>query len=58
MLLIYMWVGIAALGAASTMFFDPRYIAGAMVAAIVVAVVVTLVPLLKRGRAAPSDLAD
>ena len=47
-LLIYLWVGIVALGAASTIFFDPRYTGGVMLAAIVVAVVVTLIPLLRR----------
>jgi len=35
-LLIYLWVGIVALGAASTIFFDPRYTGGVMLAAIVV----------------------
>jgi UDP-GlcNAc:undecaprenyl-phosphate GlcNAc-1-phosphate transferase len=48
-LLIYLWVGIVALGAASTIFFDPRYTGAVMLAAIVVAIVVTLIPLL-RGR--------
>ena len=47
-LLIYLWVGIVALGAASTIFFDPRYTGGVMLAAIVVAMVVTLIPLLRR----------
>ena len=47
-LLIYLWVGIVALGAASTIFFDPRYTGAVMLAAIVVAVVVTLIPLLRR----------
>ena len=36
-LLIYLWVGIVALGAASTIFFDPRYTGAVMLAAIVVA---------------------
>ncbi len=49
-LLIYLWVGIVALGAASTIFFDPRYTGAVMLAAIVVAVVVTLIPLLRRPR--------
>ena len=47
-LLIYLWVGIVAFGTASTIFFDPRYAGGVMLAAIVVAVVATLVPLLRR----------
>ena len=47
-LLIYLWVGIVALGAASTIFFDPRDTAAVMGAAILVAVVVTLIPLLRR----------
>src|SRR4029078_7642107 len=48
-LLVYLWVGIVALGAASTIFFDPRYTGAVMLAAILVALVVTLIPLL-RGR--------
>ena len=47
-LLIYLWVGIVAFGTASTIFFDPRYAGGVMLAAIVVAIVVTVIPLLKR----------
>jgi UDP-GlcNAc:undecaprenyl-phosphate GlcNAc-1-phosphate transferase len=47
-LLIYLWVGIAAFGAASTIFFDPRDTGAAMLAAILVAIVVTLIPLLRR----------
>ena len=43
-LLIYLWVGIVALGAASTIFFDPRYTGAVMLAAILVAIVVTLIP--------------
>ena len=31
-LLIYLWVGIVAFGAASTIFFDPRYTGGVMLA--------------------------
>ncbi len=46
-LLIYLWVGIVALGAASTIFFDPRYTGAVMLAAIVVAIVITLIPLLR-----------
>lgn len=48
-LLIYLWVGIVALGAASTIFVDPRYTGAVMLAAILVAMVATLIPLL-RGR--------
>ncbi|MCV7210578.1 undecaprenyl/decaprenyl-phosphate alpha-N-acetylglucosaminyl 1-phosphate transferase [Mycolicibacterium canariasense] len=47
-LLIYLWVGIVAFGAASTTFFDPRYTGAVMLAAIVVAGIVTLIPLLRR----------
>jgi UDP-GlcNAc:undecaprenyl-phosphate GlcNAc-1-phosphate transferase len=47
-LLIYLWVGIVALGAASTVFLDPRYTGVVMLAAIAVAMVVTLIPLLRR----------
>jgi hypothetical protein len=46
-LLIYLWVGVVALGAASTIFFDPRYSGAVMLAAIAVAVVVTVIPLLR-----------
>ena len=53
-LLIYLWVGIIAVGAASTIFFDPRYTGAVMLAAILVAIVVTLIPLL-RGRDGQSD---
>ncbi len=48
-LLIYLWVGIVAFGTASTIFFDPRYTGAVMLAAIVVAIVVTVIPLLRRG---------
>jgi len=48
-LLIYLWVGIVAFGTASTIFFDPRYAGGVMLAAAVVAVVVTVIPVLRRG---------
>ncbi|GAA2530772.1 glycosyltransferase family 4 protein [Mycolicibacterium diernhoferi] len=51
-LLIYLWVGIVALGAASSIFFDPRQTLAVMLAAILVAGVVTLIPLL-RGRNRP-----
>ncbi|ODQ89013.1 undecaprenyl-phosphate alpha-N-acetylglucosaminyl 1-phosphate transferase [Mycolicibacterium flavescens] len=47
-LLIYLWVSIVCFGAASTIFFDPRYSGAVMLAAIVVAVIVTLIPLLRR----------
>jgi UDP-GlcNAc:undecaprenyl-phosphate GlcNAc-1-phosphate transferase len=46
-LLIYLWVGIIAFGTASTIFFDPRYTGAVMLGATVVAVVVTLIPLLR-----------
>jgi UDP-GlcNAc:undecaprenyl-phosphate/decaprenyl-phosphate GlcNAc-1-phosphate transferase len=49
-LLIYLWVGIVAFGTASTIFFDPRYAGAVMLAAIVIAVVVTVIPLLRRGQ--------
>jgi UDP-GlcNAc:undecaprenyl-phosphate GlcNAc-1-phosphate transferase len=48
-LLIYLWVGIVAFGAASTIFVDPRYTGAMMAAAILVAIVVTLIPVLRRG---------
>jgi UDP-GlcNAc:undecaprenyl-phosphate GlcNAc-1-phosphate transferase len=48
-LLIYLWVGIVAFGAASTIFVDPRYTGAVMLAAIVVAGIVTVIPLLRRG---------
>ncbi|MGE5945132.1 MAG: undecaprenyl-phosphate alpha-N-acetylglucosaminyl 1-phosphate transferase, partial [Betaproteobacteria bacterium] len=47
-LLIYLWVGIVALGAASTIFFDPRYTGAVMLGAILLAAVFTLIPLLRR----------
>ncbi|MBX7433563.1 undecaprenyl/decaprenyl-phosphate alpha-N-acetylglucosaminyl 1-phosphate transferase [Mycobacterium sp. Y57] len=53
-LLIYLWVGIVAFGAASTIFFDPKDTAAVMAGAIVVAVIVTAIPLL-RGRETPAD---
>ena len=46
-LLIYLWVGVVALGAASTIFVNPRYAGAVMLAAFVVAGVVTVVPLLR-----------
>jgi UDP-GlcNAc:undecaprenyl-phosphate/decaprenyl-phosphate GlcNAc-1-phosphate transferase len=54
-LLIYLWVGIVAFGAASTIFVDPRYIGAVMVAAILVAGVATLIPLLRRSGAEYDD---
>jgi UDP-GlcNAc:undecaprenyl-phosphate GlcNAc-1-phosphate transferase len=48
-LLIYLWVGIVAFGAASTIFVDPRYTGAVMLGAIVIAGIVTLIPLLRRG---------
>ncbi len=57
-LLIYLWVSIVALGAASTIFFDPRYTGGVMLAAILVAIVVTLIPLLRRSEEPYDGLYD
>ncbi|MGP4054482.1 glycosyltransferase family 4 protein [Mycobacterium sp. 4D054] len=57
-LLIYLWVGIAALGAASTIFFDPRHTGAVMAGAVVVAIVVTLIPLLGRRNGAPDEVYD
>jgi UDP-GlcNAc:undecaprenyl-phosphate GlcNAc-1-phosphate transferase len=48
-LLIYLWVGIVAFGTASTIFFDPRYTGAVMLVAIEVAIVETVIPLLRRG---------
>ncbi|MFM9035846.1 MAG: glycosyltransferase family 4 protein [Mycobacterium sp.] len=53
-LLIYLWVGLVALGAASTIFFDPRYTGAVLLAALAVAVLVTVVPLI-RGENMPDD---
>jgi UDP-GlcNAc:undecaprenyl-phosphate GlcNAc-1-phosphate transferase len=47
-LLIYLWVGIVAFGAASTIFFDPRHTAAVMLGAIIIAGVATVIPLLRR----------
>jgi len=47
-LLIYLWVGIVAFGAASTIFFNPRHTAAVMLGAIVVAGIATVIPLLRR----------
>jgi len=57
-LLIYLWVGIVALGAASTIFFDPHHTAAVMVAAILVAIVVTLIPLLRRRNGSFDEVYD
>jgi UDP-GlcNAc:undecaprenyl-phosphate GlcNAc-1-phosphate transferase len=48
-LLIYLWVGIVAFGAASTIFVDPRYTGAVMLAAILIAGIATAIPLLRRG---------
>ena len=53
-LLIYLWVGLVALGAASTIFFDPRYTGAVLLGAVAVAVVVTVIPLV-RGENRPDD---
>jgi UDP-GlcNAc:undecaprenyl-phosphate GlcNAc-1-phosphate transferase len=47
-LLIYLWVGIVAFGTASTIFFDPRDTGEVMLGAIAIAVIATLIPLLRR----------
>lgn len=47
-LLIYLWVGIIAFGAASTIFFNPRVTGAVMLGAIVVAGLATVIPLLRR----------
>lgn len=47
-LVIYLWVGIAAFGTASTIFFDPRSAGAVMLAAVIIAIVVTMIPLLRR----------
>jgi UDP-GlcNAc:undecaprenyl-phosphate GlcNAc-1-phosphate transferase len=54
-LLIYLWVGLVALGAASTIFVDPRYTGAVMLAAIAVAVVVTVIPLIRGENMADDD---
>lgn len=54
-LLIYLWVGIVALGAAGAIFFDPRYTGAVMLAAIAVAVVVTVIPLWRDRGAVDTD---
>jgi UDP-GlcNAc:undecaprenyl-phosphate GlcNAc-1-phosphate transferase len=47
-LIIYLWVGIVAFGMASTIFFNPRDTAAVMAGAIAIAVIATLIPLLRR----------
>lgn len=47
-LLIYLWVAIVAFGAAGTIFFNPRYTGAVMLGAMLIAIVVTLIPLLRR----------
>ena len=47
-MVFYLRVGFLAFGAASTIFFDPRYTGAVMLAATVVAIIVTLIPLLRR----------
>ncbi|MCH9736662.1 MAG: undecaprenyl/decaprenyl-phosphate alpha-N-acetylglucosaminyl 1-phosphate transferase [Actinomycetia bacterium] len=54
-LIIYLWVGIVALGAAGSIFFDPGHTAAVMAGAILIAIVATLIPLL-RDRDDPSEL--
>ena len=51
-------VPLIALGAASTIFFDPRYTGAVMLAAILVAIVVTLIPLLRRREDRVSGMYD
>lgn len=47
-LIIYLWVAIIAFGAASTIFFEPRYAGAVVVGAIGIAIVATVIPLLRR----------
>ena len=44
--------------AASTIFFDPRYTGAVMLAAILVAIVITLIPLLRRRDDDPEAVYD
>jgi len=46
-MVIYLWVCIVAMGAASTIFIGPRYSGAVMLVAIVIALVVTVIPLLR-----------
>lgn len=57
-LLIYLWVGIVAFGAASTIFFDPADTAAVMAGAIVVAVIATAIPLVRRGDSPADSMYD
>ncbi|CAJ1500756.1 MULTISPECIES: glycosyltransferase family 4 protein [Mycobacteriaceae] len=57
-LLIYLWTAIVAFGAAGTIFFDPRYTGAVMLGAMLIAIVVTLIPLLRRGGASEDDPYD
>ncbi len=52
-LLIYLWVGVVALGAASTIFVDPRYTGAVMLAAFLVAGIVTVIPLVRGDSGSP-----
>ena len=45
-LLIYLWVSIVAFGAAGTIFFNPRYTAMVVLAAIGLATMITLIPVI------------
>lgn len=54
-LIIYLWVGIVALGAASAIFFDPRRSGLVMLGVTAVAVVATVVPLLRGDGPEDSD---
>jgi len=47
-LLICLWGGIVAFGTASTIFFNPRDTAAVMLGAIAIAVIATMIPLLRR----------
>jgi UDP-GlcNAc:undecaprenyl-phosphate GlcNAc-1-phosphate transferase len=57
-LLIYVWVGIVAFGAAGTIFFNPRATAMVMLAAMVVAGVATVIPLMRRDEGAQEAARD
>ncbi len=48
-------MGLIALGVASTIFFDPRYTGAVMLAAVAVAVVVTVIPLIRGDDMADDD---
>nr|CRL75970.1 UDP-phosphate alpha-N-acetylglucosaminyltransferase [Mycolicibacter nonchromogenicus] len=53
-----MWTAIVAFGAAGTIFFDPRYTGAVMLGAMLIAIVVTLIPLLRRGGASADSPYD